>query len=390
MKQLFGILITLIFIINNAENIVLNLKINENNLISSRKRRAALEHNTGKFKKFPIKYKINTNVNVSLVERAIKSFEKESCLRFQRVETLNETGLDFIFSKKLFYAESLGAISEIIPLKIGVPKKPARLGFLIHEMLHALGLLHEHQRVDRDEYVTINFDNVDEKYHGNFIKDYIFGNETYGIKYDYGSILHYEREAGHIKGKKNKTTIKAKNPHYHKSMGQGIYFSFLDTKLLNKRYCKDKCKNEEKITCYHGGYPNPNNCKICKCPTFYEPPFCKYVKASPEKCGKKINLASKNYQTLKMRGIINCYYILRAEENQRVRIIIKKAKSLSTPICRPGSGLNIKFLKNKALSPACFCSYIQNYQITSQGREVIIRYAGRSARDFFVLQYKSI
>ena len=31
---------------------------------------------------------------------------------------------------------------------------------IIHETLHALGFFHEHQRPDRDNYVTIFLDNV--------------------------------------------------------------------------------------------------------------------------------------------------------------------------------------------------------------------------------------
>ena len=38
----------------------------------------------------------------------------------------------------------------------------SRYGTVQHEMLHALGFFHEQSRTDRNDFVTINLDNVEE------------------------------------------------------------------------------------------------------------------------------------------------------------------------------------------------------------------------------------
>lgn len=61
-------------------------------------------------------------------------------------------------------------------------------GTLIHEIGHALGLLHEHTRPDRDQFVKINWDRIDRGMEVNF--EVIEGSVLLG-DYDYGSIMHY-------------------------------------------------------------------------------------------------------------------------------------------------------------------------------------------------------
>jgi len=57
-----------------------------------------------------------------------------------------------------------------------------------HEILHAAGFYHEHSRDDRDSYVTIHYDNIEDGFEGSFEK-YSTGQDI--GTYDYGSIMHY-------------------------------------------------------------------------------------------------------------------------------------------------------------------------------------------------------
>uniref|UniRef100_A0ABP0N8Y6 Metalloendopeptidase n=1 Tax=Durusdinium trenchii TaxID=1381693 RepID=A0ABP0N8Y6_9DINO len=61
-------------------------------------------------------------------------------------------------------------------------------GTAIHEMLHSMGMAHEQSRPDRDNYVTINWQNIQSNMHSQFAKDsYADTNRPYDIL----SIMHY-------------------------------------------------------------------------------------------------------------------------------------------------------------------------------------------------------
>lgn len=62
-------------------------------------------------------------------------------------------------------------------------------GTTTHELMHAIGFMHEQNRPDRDQYIDVNFDNIKTDYADQFEK-YPNGN-LYGTAYDYYSIMQY-------------------------------------------------------------------------------------------------------------------------------------------------------------------------------------------------------
>jgi len=71
-----------------------------------------------------------------------------------------------------------------------------RHGTIMHEFLHAFGFFHEQSRGDRDDYVFINFDNIQEGRENNFRMEIEGeGIDHLGTLYDYGSVMHYNAYA---------------------------------------------------------------------------------------------------------------------------------------------------------------------------------------------------
>jgi hypothetical protein len=64
---------------------------------------------------------------------------------------------------------------------------------ILHEVMHALGFIHEHSRPDRDEYVEVFWKNIQPPYQSEFIvvPDVLF-EPLRGSSFDYQSVMLYE------------------------------------------------------------------------------------------------------------------------------------------------------------------------------------------------------
>lgn len=111
-------------------------------------------------------------------------------------------------------------------------------GTIIHEICHALGLWHEQSRKDRDNYVTINWNNIQSSNKHNFEKH--VDALTFG-EYDYNSIMHYGKYAF---SKNGQPTITCRNAGCDIGQRQGL--SQNDIRALNAMYPRANPK------------PNPN------------------------------------------------------------------------------------------------------------------------------------
>ncbi|MFN2497249.1 MAG: M12 family metallopeptidase [Pseudonocardiaceae bacterium] len=107
----------------------------------------------------------------------------------------------------------------------------ASMGTVVHECCHALGVLHEQSRCDRDKFVQINYDNIEDGFESNFDK-FCDGYDDY-FDYDYDSIMHYSAKAF---SKNDKPTIVSLQPGV--TIGQRAGLSFGDRITIAHMYAR--------------------------------------------------------------------------------------------------------------------------------------------------------
>lgn len=111
-----------------------------------------------------------------------------------------------------------------------------RSGTIAHELLHAVGFRHQQSASDRDNYVSIKWENIREGTERNFKKYPASDVTDFGVGYDYDSVMHYSRKAF---SKNDKDTIVPRDPNAE--IGQRIGLSTKDILKTNRMY---KCAKD--------------------------------------------------------------------------------------------------------------------------------------------------
>merc|ERR1712168_1575663 len=187
-----------------------------------------------------------------IIAKGMWRFHEETCIRFRDYNPSTDTNFLHIFPGDgcwSYVGKQWGQLTEQ-PLSLGYGCK--RTGTVIHELMHAVGFHHEHNRPDRDDYVTIHEHNVQEDDKYNFDKEE--DAKTFGSKYDFCSVMHYSSKA--FSKYRREHTITAKvNAECSKNFGRKGDFSDTDVRELNSFYqckgykqvdtqCKDKYETE--------------------------------------------------------------------------------------------------------------------------------------------------
>ncbi|GMV24582.1 MAG: hypothetical protein AMXMBFR58_06130 [Phycisphaerae bacterium] len=138
---------------------------------------------------------------------------------------------DWVVFRKSFRNYSfLGRIGQEQAIEIA---DDAGIGNIMHEIGHAIGLCHEQNRSDRDQFVTVQWNNIKPGYKTEFLQQTAEADDK--NTYDYDSIMHYPDDAwGKIEnGVTLKTLVVAKA---EVRVGQRERLSSGDIKATNDAY----------------------------------------------------------------------------------------------------------------------------------------------------------
>jgi len=179
----------------------------------------------------------NSRLKEDAVRLAMEKIERKTCVRFVPREEKKH--------KKYLIVKSISDGGSCWTKNIGVPnseKNVINIGAgcgtakkILHELLHAIGMYHTHQRWDRDRHVTIMDREIQADKTSAFKKVSKAKFPDFGVDYDCSSIMHYEDfYFGKRKGAK---TIVPKDSQNCKNLGGSkAHLSESDINWLNAFY----------------------------------------------------------------------------------------------------------------------------------------------------------
>ncbi|KAG5874821.1 hypothetical protein JTB14_030209 [Gonioctena quinquepunctata] len=219
--------------------------------------RNGLVGETYRWKNGVIPYEISgffPNDGLNVIMRAMDLYKKYTCVSF-RPKVSTDKDYISITNDRTGCWSSVGRIGGRQLINLQSPSCTTKIGTPVHELMHACGFLHEQNRHERDDYVSIVWGNIKSGHEGNFNKADKGTAEGYGIPYDFRSVMHYSNTAFSLDGRSS--TIVPKDPKKTEKMGQRDGFSKGDITKINAMYnCPEKTAE---VTKGHNNSNKENN-----------------------------------------------------------------------------------------------------------------------------------
>lgn len=163
----------------------------------------------------------------SQIAASMQEYSTHTCIQWVP-KTNNDVNYIYIFPDRGCYS-MVGKIGGKQSLSLGAGC--IQKGIIIHELMHAVGFFHEQSRTDRDDFITILWNNIQPGMQGQFEKYGQGTIQSLGTTYDYSSIMHY---GGKAFSRNGQPTMVPKQKGA--TIGQRSGFSKTDIFKINKLY----------------------------------------------------------------------------------------------------------------------------------------------------------
>jgi len=165
------------------------------------------------------------------IQQAIDEYENKTCLTFVQ-RTTEDLFIKFIHDKGCYSAVGrqfwMTGIGQHLSLGSGCNHK----GTIMHEIMHAIGFWHEQSRPNRNLYVEVLWENIQDDEEHNFNKYSHQDIDLLKIPYDFDSIMHYGRKSFSKNGKDTIRSILEPS----RSLGQREGLTDFDIHEINALY----------------------------------------------------------------------------------------------------------------------------------------------------------
>ncbi|KAM3928822.1 meprin A subunit beta-like [Leptodactylus fuscus] len=180
----------------------------------------------------PVPYYLEDSLDINTKALVLEAFERyrlKSCIDFKPWE--GERNYISVFKES-------GCWSYIGNLRRGkqqlsLGQNCDRIATIQHEFLHSLGFWHEQSRSDRDDYVIIMWDRIQNGTQNNFNTYDDSRSNSLNVPYDYTSVMHYSKTAFQVG---SEPTIVTRIAAFSDVIGQRMDFSDYDLDKLNRLY----------------------------------------------------------------------------------------------------------------------------------------------------------
>jgi len=308
----------------------------------------------------------------------IDHWRANSCVQFEEVaDGSTEKHIRFIKSTGCWsFLGRTGRTAQSLSIGNGC----GGLGTVAHEIGHALGLAHQQSRTDRDTYVIVNMDNVQDGKGGNFR---ISANSlNHSVPYDLTSVMHYGATYFTKNGLK---TIQVKDITQENLIGKRAGLTHRDRQIANAMYqCAAACAAPP--TCENGGFVDASCTCVCPANTSGERCETKTGEYYPAlSCGEEITapgvITSPNHPAAFPAKAL-CYWVITAPADQRVRVTFNTMQIMwrnSKGKCKKDY-LDLRYLSDVYTTDAKACDDELEGQVhTSAGNQFVVKFKSDKA-----------